>query len=236
MSSVSGLINMESEITGDRVGKRILIHDLGKFFSESLFDKLSYFVYIVSANPPVAPCRGCFSCWIKTPGQCIIEDDAQWLQGVLRECKELTIVSRMIYGGFSPEIKAYIDRLIPSLLPFFKVKNGRMRHPYRYDNKLKINFIFYSDFAREEFSLHGLEDRILQELAVEVKSQKEKEEADMENKVRIVQSSDPDHSSEKIDEIIIAERLAKAVSVNLELEDYEFHYARDIFSIKEVLY
>lgn len=33
----------------------------------------------------IAPCLGCFSCWLKTPGECVQKDDVQQIIPKMRE-------------------------------------------------------------------------------------------------------------------------------------------------------
>jgi hypothetical protein len=84
------------------------------------------------ATMNIKPCRGCFSCWVKTPGVCIIRDDEE---AVLRNLatSELTVwLTPITFGGYSPELKKALDRAIPILLPFFKKVHGEIHHPQRY--------------------------------------------------------------------------------------------------------
>ena len=61
----------------------------------------------------IAPCRGCFGCWQKTDGHCVINDDQN---AILRKIIEtdLIIISFPLYCyGLPSHLKAVIDRLIP---------------------------------------------------------------------------------------------------------------------------
>lgn len=221
--------------TKQKIANRVLLHDVGSFFSEGMLDALSEDVFVVSAKPSVSPCKGCFSCWIKTPGRCIIEDNAQKLPELISSCNELIIVSRLVYGGFSPDIKAYVDRLIPCLLPFFKKKKNMLYHPYRFKNKLKITYLFYTNDKPEQFSLEGQNNRPLKEFAEEAQKKFEQKEASKKRDMIInVLRADPVASPEKIDEIEIAEKLAKAVSDNFSAGQYECRYIGDIVKLPGV--
>lgn len=86
----------------------------------------------VSAESP-SPCIGCFNCWIKTPGTCIYRDDAG--TRFIREIWNadfLVFVSRITWGGYSANIKAYADRILPLLHPYFRKIKGEMHHKLRY--------------------------------------------------------------------------------------------------------
>jgi multimeric flavodoxin WrbA len=87
---------------------------------------------------PIADCLGCFGCWIKTPGQCVINDSAREIADKM--ClSDLTIyVTPVVFGGYSYELKKVLDRQICTILPFFKTINGELHHPQRYDKIGKL--------------------------------------------------------------------------------------------------
>ncbi len=78
-------------------------------------------------------CTGCFGCWIKTPGLCVIKNDnANVIAHDFMNNDAVLLLSRITYGGFSADIKAILDRMIPNALPFFQMLEGEMHHPQRY--------------------------------------------------------------------------------------------------------
>lgn len=86
----------------------------------------------VSVEKP-APCIGCFNCWMKTPGVCIYRDDAgtRFVREVYN-ADWMVFVSRITWGSYSASIKAYADRILPVLHPYFRKINGEMHHKLRY--------------------------------------------------------------------------------------------------------
>ena len=84
----------------------------------------------------IRPCRGCFSCWMRTPGQCTIQDD---MQQVIQDLlwADITIWSFPLYYFSVPgALKNLIDRQLPMLLPFMEEREGQAgngNHPFRYD-------------------------------------------------------------------------------------------------------
>jgi hypothetical protein len=80
---------------------------------------------------------------VRTPGVCVIADRAQGFAAKLGEQDELIIISRLVYGGPSPDIKAFLDRCIPYLLPYFEVEDGMMRHKQRYSAPLSLRYYYY---------------------------------------------------------------------------------------------
>jgi multimeric flavodoxin WrbA len=81
----------------------------------------------------IADCIGCFGCWVKTPGQCVIDDPAREIAAKLAQTDLLIYVSPIVFGGFSYELKKALDRQIPTLLPFMEKYKGEIHHPLRYD-------------------------------------------------------------------------------------------------------
>lgn len=81
-------------------------------------------------------CLGCFSCWNKTPGACVIQDDMQMVIGKLLWA-DVTVWSFPLYYFTVPGgLKNLIDRQLPMVLPFMAEDGGTTgsgSHPLRYD-------------------------------------------------------------------------------------------------------
>jgi len=90
------------------------------------------------AEMNIKPCRGCFSCWVKTPGVCIIRDDEEAVLCSLATCELTVWLTPITFGGYSPDLKKAMDRAIPILLPFFKKMHGEIHHPQRYALKRRL--------------------------------------------------------------------------------------------------
>lgn len=92
----------------------------------------------------IRPCRGCFSCWNKTSGKCIIQDD---MQEVIEKLlwADITIWSFPLYYFSVPGgLKNLIDRQLPMVLPFMVEREGQVGnggHPARYDMSGKRNVV-----------------------------------------------------------------------------------------------
>ena len=78
-------------------------------------------------------CRGCFSCWSKTPGKCVIKDSmAEYLPKIVEA--SLVIWSFPLYACYFPgQMKNFMDRLIPLSLPYMDKSAESGGHPLRYD-------------------------------------------------------------------------------------------------------
>jgi multimeric flavodoxin WrbA len=78
-------------------------------------------------------CKGCFTCWTKTPGTCVHNDDMsndlfpKWLES------EIVVYATPLYNyTMTAMLKAFIERTLPSNQPFFEIHEGRMFHPLRH--------------------------------------------------------------------------------------------------------
>ncbi|WP_457557954.1 flavodoxin family protein [Candidatus Harpocratesius sp.] len=81
----------------------------------------------------IAYCNGCFYCWVKTPGKCIIKDDAEEIAKKIIQSDLLIYFTPITFGGYSSLLKKALDRQICLISPFFtKVKN-EVHHKKQYN-------------------------------------------------------------------------------------------------------
>lgn len=126
------------------MAKRVLIHDLPPQQAQTLLGSLAH-TFVYCADAKAATCKGCFGCWLKTPGACIFRDGMQQLEQELAGCEELVVVCRNVYGGFSPQVKQAIDRCIHLCLPFFRVIKNELHHVPRYPSPITLKTYFYNE-------------------------------------------------------------------------------------------
>jgi len=81
---------------------------------------------------PIAPCTGCFGCWVRSPGECTIDDEGRNVAKAAIQCDLLVFLTPVTFGGYSSELKKAVDRLIPNLSPFFVNIGGETHHRPRY--------------------------------------------------------------------------------------------------------
>jgi multimeric flavodoxin WrbA len=129
---------------------RLIIHDLKKEDFEKEFSSSLEDTVIISDDESIHNCIGCFGCWVKTPGACVIRDKYADMGKYLSKCREVIIISQCFYGGFSPFVKNVLDRSISYVHPFFKIKNGEMHHQRRYDNNVYMKVWFYGNKITEK--------------------------------------------------------------------------------------
>ena len=86
-------------------------------------------------------CIGCFSCWLKTPGKCVFNDDMDKILFSLVETDILIFSSPIVTGFISSKFKTFLDRMIPLVLPYFQFVNNEFHHTMRYEKSTKIGVI-----------------------------------------------------------------------------------------------
>ncbi|MCL2298592.1 MAG: hypothetical protein FWC27_00395 [Firmicutes bacterium] len=128
----------------------LILHDLSPEQAERHLPPQSETLAWLAAAPGVKPCTGCFLCWTKTPGECVIPDRGQEFCRLLAKADKLSIVSRCYYGGFSPDVKAMLDRHIGYMLPWFHDNEGEMHHIPRYERRLELAWHLYGTTTEAE--------------------------------------------------------------------------------------
>ena len=122
---------------------KLLLHDLDDDGFKQVRLNVQEDTVIMAESPDIRNCIGCFGCWVKTPAACLIRDRLGDMGALIAKCDELTIISRCVYGGYSPFIKNVLDRSISYILPYFTIRSGEMHHSSRYANRLKLSVYFY---------------------------------------------------------------------------------------------
>ncbi|MFX1438550.1 MAG: flavodoxin family protein [Promethearchaeota archaeon] len=105
---------------------------------------------IVLRDVKVAACQGDFECWLKTPGECKIDDDGRELAKKMIQNDLIIHFTPITFGGYSSELKKVLDRFIPNILPFFTKRNGETHHKYRYEKNSSIIAVGVLDKSNEE--------------------------------------------------------------------------------------
>jgi len=84
-------------------------------------------------------CRGCFGCWVKTPGQCIYKDDSHDICREYINSDFILFASPLVMGFTSAVLKIAMDKLIPVLHPYIElVDNKECHHEKRYDKEYPL--------------------------------------------------------------------------------------------------
>ncbi len=127
----------------------LVIHDLKNEEWEKI--KADYEGWtVISDNGTIRPCIGCFSCWDRTPGQCVIKDGYDMMGSLIHHADEVTVISRLTWGGFSGFVKNVFDRSLGYVLPQLGPVGGESHHLKRYDEDKPVTFIFYGEGITDE--------------------------------------------------------------------------------------
>jgi multimeric flavodoxin WrbA len=96
-------------------------------------------------NMNISYCCGCFSCWTKTPGLCVFNDDMSLILKSMATTDYILYFSPLSAGFVTSDTKKVMDRFIPNVLPFIKIYDGECHHPKRYDNNIKLGVVILDD-------------------------------------------------------------------------------------------
>ncbi len=81
----------------------------------------------------IKTCVGCFTCWTKTPGKCVHQDDMtrelfpKWVESDL-----CVYATPLFIHTVNATMKRFLERILPVAEPFMIVKDGRWHHPLRH--------------------------------------------------------------------------------------------------------
>ena len=126
---------------------KVILHDLGPEY-EALID--SKCDQSLAADGKYAPCQGCFGCWTKHPAECFMKDKLHEACRILGQADQRVIVTKNLYGGYSPAVKNLLDRSIGLSTPLSTYRGGQMHHTLRYGRKGRFHVIAYGTFTEAE--------------------------------------------------------------------------------------
>jgi hypothetical protein len=77
-------------------------------------------------------CTGCWSCWVKTPGRCLHDDDSSLVCREVINSDFVLFASPVLMGYLSALMKKFMDKLIPLVHPYLTEVQGEAHHAPRY--------------------------------------------------------------------------------------------------------
>lgn len=101
----------------------------------------------------ISNCVGCFGCWTKTPGRCVIRDDATRVYPLIAASDKVLYVSRIKYGGYDTIMKTMLERAIPVQQAFLRIVQGETHHVQRAVTSKQAVIVAYGETSEEEQAL-----------------------------------------------------------------------------------
>ncbi len=95
-------------------------------------------------------CVGCFSCWVKTPGLCVVPDATDTIRRNIMQSELLIFASPIIMGFTSALMKKVQDKMIPLIHPSIAEINGECHHKLRYPKYPDMALIYQKDEDTDE--------------------------------------------------------------------------------------
>lgn len=108
-------------------------------------------IELVNVNKAkIANCKGCFACWTKTPGKCIIRDDAVKIYPLIAKSDNIIYISKIKYGSYDTPMKTLLERSLPIQQAFIRIYNNETHHVQRSVKFKNATFIIYGEYEQEE--------------------------------------------------------------------------------------
>lgn len=98
----------------------------------------------------ISNCIGCYSCWTKTPGKCVIRDDAVKVYPKIAVSNRVLYISKVKYGSYDTVMKTMLERAIPVQQAFIRLLHGETHHVQRAVVPKEATIIGYGDISDEE--------------------------------------------------------------------------------------
>lgn len=88
------------------------------------------------------PCVGCNACWLVTPGVCTIKDGYEELLKAYLQSDAALFLSGTALNFVDCRMKHLIDRLLPLVTMYIRMKDGQCRHVPRYNKKFRFGLLY----------------------------------------------------------------------------------------------
>lgn len=101
----------------------------------------------------ISNCVGCFGCWTRTPGRCVIRDDATRVYPLIAASENVLYVTHVKYGGYDTVMKTMLERAIPVQQAFLRIVQGETHHVQRAVVPKQAVIVAYGETSEEEQAL-----------------------------------------------------------------------------------
>lgn len=97
---------------------------------------------VISIDEEITPCIGCWNCWLKTPGKCVMNDIMRKVYFDYVNSSKVVILFDTAQGFVNHQMKAFFDRSIPLYHPYIEIVDGECHHLGRYDDYPELYFYY----------------------------------------------------------------------------------------------
>lgn len=106
---------------------------------------------IFLAKYAIKPCMACLSCWFKTPGKCVLNDDAEMVLNRMADADLLIFATPLYVDNVSGIMKTLMDRMISKSNPLIEIdENGETRHIVKQSKLTKVGVIANCGFPEQD--------------------------------------------------------------------------------------
>jgi multimeric flavodoxin WrbA len=120
-------------LNGNPDASNVVFDDYLKKLSDALLSDRNETTIFTLRDMDLKYCRGCFGCWVKTPGECVVKDDTRKIRRQYINSDLALFASPVVMGFTSALLKRAHERFIPLIHPYFELVDGEMHHLSRYD-------------------------------------------------------------------------------------------------------
>lgn len=117
---------------------------------KEMFAKAGEDMELITDDGTIKNCIGCFGCWVKTPGRCVIKDNYNRMGEKMAHADELILISKCVYGTYSPFVRNILDRSLSYIHPDFTKREQEIHHKPRYKKQLPFRVYFYGECTEAE--------------------------------------------------------------------------------------
>ena len=156
---------------GSPRGEKGNTHFMVEEFSKGAEEAGAEVENVLLVKKEIKHCLGCFDCWVKTPGKCVIKDDMEELLSKFMSSDVVVFATPVYVDNVTGIMKNFMDRLIPILDAHFeKDEGGECRHLWRFEKYPKIVVISNCGFPEQSHFqvLNLLFKRIARNISSEV--------------------------------------------------------------------
>jgi len=106
---------------------------------------------VLLARKKIGHCIGCFTCWTKTPGKCVLKDDMEELLKKYMASDIVIMASPLYVDHVTGIMKDFMDRSLPLVCPQFEMGcAGQTRHVSRYEKYPSIVWVSNCGFPEKD--------------------------------------------------------------------------------------